>query len=177
MTANKSDEIYGHLRLPTKIDDWEDRAPASLVRLTGNVGAWLAALEELAQTQLFSAMLRSNTYLWAMDNTDSIWLAVEELAIVQPEAGFMGYPRRRGYSDGVEQKKLGHPTLIREDETRSARIAGELALDFFNQRCQWVLNANSGRYCADSPPSESQLHAVAEEFLRCGVQVTVDDVL
>lgn len=177
MSKKDLDEKFGNLRQPTKIDDWEDRAPASLVRLSEPVGKWLSELEGLAQKQLFSAMLRSNTYLWVMDGTGTIWIAVEEVAIVQPDAGFMGYPRRRGFADGVEQKKLGHPTLIRDDEARAARIAGELALDFFDQRCQWVLNANSGRYCADEPPSEDQLKAVADEFEKFGVEVTVDDVL
>ncbi|MBY3514194.1 hypothetical protein HFN76_18450 [Rhizobium laguerreae] len=167
---NKS---YGIPRLPDKVDEWErKRAPASLSDLDGNLAKTLTELALLAQTDLMKSALRAKNYIWAMDETGRIVLAVEELALTAPEAPYTGYPRRRGYRHPSEEKKLGHPTLLGEGH---ARIAGELAFDEDEEEVlHWVLNANSGRYCKQNPPSKAQVDQVAERFRELGVEVGVD---
>lgn len=168
------DDEYGELRPPEKVDRWEkNKRPASLCTLDQNLAQKLTALEALVQDRLFRSSARAKNYLWAMDADGSIRIAVEELAIRQPRASYAGYPRRRGYSHPSEEKKLGHPTLL---NSGSARIAGELAFDenLETGKLQWILNANSGRYCKQKPPTEIQIDKVAQLFRNLGVDVEVD---
>lgn len=167
------DLTYGEKRAPQSIDPWENLAPVSLSTLDGNLASELAALETAAQGGLFRAAARTFTYIWAMDGTGAVKMAMEELALRQPDARFGGYPRRRGYSHPAESKKLGHPTLLNGGE---ARIAGELAFDELGGRLRWVLNANSGRYCRHKPPTENQLGNVSLIFRQLGIDPIVDMV-
>lgn len=106
-----------------------------------------------------------------MDGEGKIHIAVEELAVMQAETAYSGYPRRRGYRHPSEDKKLGHPTLLNQ---KSARIAGELAFDEIDGSLRWVFNANSGRYCRSNPPLAEQVEAVADIFRNFGLDVYVD---
>lgn len=107
-----------------------------------------------------------------MDHLGDIYIAVEEIALQSLAELHVGYPRLRGYEHPSEHKKLGHPTLLGGGE---ARIAGELALDEMKGKLHWFLNAHSGRYCRQLPPSKSQLASVAASFKQFGVLVEVDD--
>ncbi|UXS39809.1 hypothetical protein FY150_08865 [Agrobacterium tumefaciens] len=167
------DEDFGSIRAPEKVDEWEKgRKPESISKLDEMLGAKLAELEKLAQYQLFKFSARAKNYIWAMNETGEIIIAVEELALEKPEASYSGYPRRRGYRHPSEEKKLGHPTLLNGGK---ARIAGELAFDEDDDNgLVWILNANSGRYCKQKPPTPGQLNKVAEIFKSRGVDVKVD---
>lgn len=163
---------FGSLRLPEKVDEWEkDRTPESLTTFDSELADKLVALEELTKCKLFRASARAQNFIWAMDDAGEIKIAVEELALTMPEASFPGYPRRRGYRHPSEDKKLGHPTLLNGGH---ARIAGELAFDEDGPILVWVLNANSGRYCRQKPPTLAQLESIADLFRSHGVKVIVD---
>jgi len=168
------DASFGSLRLPDKVDEWErDRIPVSLSALDAHSADTLRNLEILAQSSMLSSAMRAKNYIWAMLDDGSIRIAVEELALTQPEAPHSGYPRRRGYSHPSEEKKLGHPTLL---NAGAARIAGELAFDEKpgEEGLRWVINANSGRYCRQDPPKREQIDSVAARFLELGLTVFVD---
>ncbi|MGE6697145.1 hypothetical protein ACQKH5_05585 [Hyphomonas sp. NPDC076900] len=171
--SEELDIQFGTPRTPEKVDDWErDRRPKSLSELNANLAATLCDLDKLAQTSLMRCALSAKSYIWAMDEAGKIVVAVEELAIEEPEGVYSGYPRRRGLRHPSEEKKLGHPTLLNEG---SARIAGELAFDEVeNNVVTWVINANSGRYCRQKPPEKQQLDNVAARFRELGVSLIVD---
>lgn len=171
--SNQLNTEFGLPRLPEKVDDWEKgRRPESLSDLDGKLAETLRELDKLAQTKLMRYALRAKSYIWAMDESGKIVVAVEELAMAEPETIYPGYPRRRGLKHPSEDKKLGHPTLVEE---KHARIAGELAFDEDeNDMLRWVINANSGRYCRQNPPKKEQIDRVAERFRELGVDVVVD---
>ena len=170
MTA-ELDEKFGEIRHPDRIDEWEDRVPDSLSTLDVDLATSLAELEKLVQCKLLKSAARAKNYIWAMAPDGEIRIAIEELAVQQPEATFSGYPRRRGYKHPSEEKKLGHPTLL---QGKGARIAGELAFDELDGRLRWVFNVNSGRYCRARPPSDLQIKQAAERFRELGLDVFVD---
>lgn len=166
------DSQFGSVRSPEKIDKREEgRRPESISTLNGSLAGNLEKLKALAQCDLFRFAARAKNYIWAMDEAGKIVIAVEELALDRPEADYTGYPRRRGYKHPSEEKKLGHPTLLNGGK---ARIAGELAFDDDDDGLVWVLNANSGRYCKQMPPTNAQIDAVAGVFKGLGVDVKVD---
>lgn len=171
--SDKLNTEFGYPRPPEKVDDWEKgRRPESLSDLDSKLAKTLRELDKLAQTKLMRYALRAKSYIWAMDVSGKIVVAVEELAMAKPETIYPGYPRRRGLKHPSEDKKLGHPTLIDE---RAARIAGELAFDEDeNDVLHWVINANSGRYCRQKPPKKDQIDRVAARFRELGVDVVVD---
>jgi hypothetical protein len=167
MTVEGLDSKYGLLRKPGRTDPWEEgQEPLSKVVLDSQVAQSLANLRMLASEPLFRYMATKSTYIWAMAESGSIIIAVEELYELE------GYPRRRGIDHPWEQKKLGHPTLLGSGE---ARIAGELLLDLAEDGSMlWILNANSGRYCEQHPPRRQQLANVANMLGAMGLEVTVD---
>jgi hypothetical protein len=171
MTIDLDDE-FGLIRLPEKVDVWEKgRTPASKSLLDENVAKRLKELERIVQCDLLRPAARAKNYIWAMDEGGAIYIAVEELELASPETDYSGYPRRRGCRHPSEEKKLGHPTLL---DAAHARIAGELAFDEQDNKLRWVLNANSGRYCRQKPPTDRQIRRVAEQFRELGVDVDVD---
>lgn len=165
------DKHYGPLRKPEKVDSWEDRPPQSLTIFDRVVGDSLAKLESAVQCKLLRFAARAKNYIWAMKDSGEIVIAVEELIVQPPDSDFSGYPRRRGYRHPSEEKKLGHPTLRSGGE---ARIAGELAFDEIEGKIRWVLNTNSGRYCKQFPPNDSQIENVADRLRNFGLDVIVD---
>jgi len=164
--------MYGVPRLPDKIDEWErGRIPRSLCTLTQDVAEALRVYGRLSEAPLFHAEALAKTYIWAIDPAGELKLALEELAVQEPESKYQGYPRRRGYRHPAEERKLGHPTLLGGGP---ARIAGELVQDDGTSGPHWVVNANSGRYCKHQSPSERQLGNVAAKFKSFGLDVMVD---
>jgi hypothetical protein len=161
---------YGVLRLPERIMSWE-REPNSLCLLNAEIAERLSRLEECVQTALLRFAATTQNFLWAMDAAGNVLLAVEEVAEFDGTPNTRGYPRRRGLHHPAEDRKLGHPTLMKGGEVR---ISGELALDESGEDVRWVLNANSGRYCRLLPPRKEQVDAIAERFGETGLDVTVD---
>ncbi|WP_333825534.1 hypothetical protein [Pinisolibacter sp.] len=175
--AHELDMEFGIPRLPTKVDPWEEgEIPSSRCRLDRDVARALAELESSVQSALLRPAAQTKNFIWAMAGDGEIVIAIEEIA---PKAYNdsprvpNGYPRRKGLDHPVEKKKLGHPTLL---DGGHARIAGEIAFDRNPKdgRLVWMLNANSGRYCAENPPSARQVDNVAERFVKLGLTVTVD---
>jgi hypothetical protein len=173
MTVEGLDGKYGVLRDPDNTDDWErGRRPLSRVRLNSQVAVSLGEFSKLASQSIFRSLATAHTYIWAMDVDGTVFIAVEELAIIQENARFQGYPRRRGFQHPSENQKLGHPTLL---DSGPARIAGELALDEAEDgSIIWILNVRSGRYCKRLPPNRSQIENVRELFEANGLEVTID---
>jgi hypothetical protein len=166
------DEQFGELRPPERIMHWEKgRRPNSLCTVDVNIVATLTKLRECAQSQLLRSAAQTQNYLWIMDASGSIKIAIEELALLDGKPDTRGFPRRRGYKHPSEDKKLGHPTLL---DGGSARIAGELVLDLHEGKLHWVFNAASGRYCREKPPTQRQVDAAANLVRGMGLEVTVD---
>ncbi|MBL8576059.1 MAG: hypothetical protein JNK47_02440 [Mesorhizobium sp.] len=166
------DEIFGVARLPERIDKWEQgRSPESLCSFDDKTATALVKLQECVQSNLLKFDARTKSFLWAIDADGGLTLALEEIAVRPPEAPQAGYARRRGFRHPVEEKKLGHPTLVGGGK---ARIAGELAFDENGGSLRWVLNANSGRYCKQLPPTKTQIDAAANLFKTFGMEVKVD---
>lgn len=171
--SDELDQDFGVPRKPEKVDVWEQNIkPLSLSRLEDAANT-LKSLTELADQALVQADLRVKTFLWVMDGNGEIFVAIEELAPKTPAAPHSGFPRRRAFGHPAEEKKLGHPTLIDAGE---ARIAGEIAFDRQqnSSSLQLVLNANSGRYCRQNPPSRQQVHRIADKFRAYGLAIEVD---
>ena len=163
---------FGELRAPEKIMAWEKgRRPNSLCTVDANLLMTLSALRDCAQSQLLKSAAQTQNYLWIMDDNGDIKIAIEEIAILDGKPDTRGFPRRRGYKHPSEDQKLGHPTLL---DGGDARIAGELALDLDGNRLLWVLNANSGRYCKQKPPSKRQVDATAKLIRDMGLDIQVD---
>jgi hypothetical protein len=171
--ADSLDEKFGLARGPERVDKWEEnRSPESLCFLDEGLALALIKLQECVQSQLLKFDARAKNYLWVVGVDGKLALAIEEIALKPPDAPLSGYPRRRGFRHPVEEKKLGHPTLAGGGKVR---IAGELAFDEIgSRRLQWVLNANSGRYCKQLPPTKTQIDAVASLFKAFGIDVKID---
>ncbi|RWC31486.1 hypothetical protein [Mesorhizobium sp.] len=166
------DTEFGELRGPERIMKWEeDRTPNSLCTLDAELLATLSSLRDCAQSSLLKSAAQTQNYLWVMDASGSIKIAIEEIAVLDGKPDTRGFPRRRGYKHPSEDKKLGHPTLLAGGK---ARIAGELALDLNDDKLLWVLNANSGRYCKQKPPSKSQVDAAANLIQGMGLAIKID---
>lgn len=167
------DSLFGKPRGPEKVDPWErGRKPASLCSLQ-EAAPVLRTLADISTSALCAAALRAKNFLWIMDQSGEILVAVEELAPHIEGTPYVGFPRRRAFTHPAEERKLGHPTLINGGQ---ARIAGELSFDVTGDgsSLQLVLNANSGRYCRQKPPTPEQLARVREAFQAQGVYVTLD---
>lgn len=168
----EADEQFGICRHPSYIDHWEKYKPASLMMLDIQSASALVTYGELAKSPLFSHSAKSKTFIWALSQSCEVWLAIEEIAPVGPFKGFSGYPRRRKLTVRAEKKKLGHPTLVPSD---GVRMAGELFLDIGSKGPQWFINASSGRYCRDHPPTQQQTEYAAGLFRSFNIDVLVDD--
>lgn len=171
------DAEFGVPRSPKRIDDWEQaQVPLSRCILDDGVAGVLSGLEKAVQGDLLRPAAQAKNFIWAMDEDGEVIIAVEEIAPTAYEgqrAVPKGYPRRKGLEHPVEKRKLGHPTLLGGGD---ARIAGELAFDMDSSgtRLVWMLNANSGRYCAETPPTTEQIDNIARLFVKRGLTVTVD---
>lgn len=171
------DNQYGYLKAPTEINWWEkDRSPLSLGTLSKDLGSLLRAYRGNCQHILLRQTAQCFTIIWAMDESGDVKIAFEELTTEALAHGGTlatnaGYPRRRGATyHPVEEKKLGHPTLLGGGK---ARVAGELILDIVDDKLFWYVNCSSGRYCRTSPPSSAQKKAVHDLF----IQLMDDEVL
>ncbi|MER9628345.1 MULTISPECIES: hypothetical protein [unclassified Mesorhizobium] len=166
------DAEFGELREPERIMSWEkERSPNSLCTVDVGLLAALSSLRDCAQSPLLKSAAQTQNYLWVMDANGDIKIAVEEIAVLDGKPDIRGYPRRRGYKHPSEDQKLGHPTLL---DGGKARIAGELALDLHDDKLLWILNANSGRYCKQKPPSKSQVDAAAYLIQGMGLDIEID---
>jgi hypothetical protein len=151
---------------------WEhERVPNSLCTLDPDLAGRLKNLEQCVQTALLKFAATTQNFLWAIDATGNVLVAVEEIGEFGDTPSMRGYPRRRGLRHPAEDRKLGHPTLVKGGKVR---IAGELALDEDGDGVHWVLNANSGRYCKQKPPRKAHVDAVARLFSDIGLDVSVD---
>lgn len=150
---------------------WEDRAPVSLSILNRNLAQALSELKSVCEHSLLRMVAQSTNYLWAMDVNGDVWIAVEELAVRSLESDTSGLPMLRRILHPSDTKKLGHPTLINSGE---ARIAGEIAMDAAGGGLRWILNAQSGRYCRENPPSQAQIDNVGKLFQSFGLSVDVE---
>lgn len=170
------DTDYGVPRSPKRVDDWEeDQVPMSRCVFGDEVAEALRDLERAVQGELLKPAAQSKNFIWAMNGNGDVVIAVEEIAPTAYDGRSVprGYPRRKGLEHPVEKRKLGHPTLLDGGE---ARIAGELAFDLdpSGTKLVWMLNANSGRYCAEKPPTAVQIDNIARLFVNRGLTVTVD---
>lgn len=165
------DDLYGVLRSPLYLRPWEDRPPVSLSVLDAELASALSSLRTLCEHSLLKMVAQSTNYLWAMDQQGDIWIAVEELAVRSSETDTSGLPMLRRILHPSDTKKLGHPTLVHFGE---ARIAGELAMDVGDHGLRWILNAQSGRYCRENPPSQAQMDNVGKLFRAYGLSVDVE---
>lgn len=165
------DALYGHMRPPMYLRAWEDRAPVSLSILDRNLAQALSNLKSVCEHSLLKMVAQSTNYLWAMDVGGNVWIAVEELAFRSIESDTSGLPMLRRILHPSDTKKLGHPTLVNRGE---ARIAGELAMDAGDGGLRWILNAQSGRYCRENPPSQAQIDNVGKLFQSFGLSVDVE---
>lgn len=170
------DTDYGVPRSPKRVDDWEEnQVPLSRCIFDARVAEVLRDLERAVQGDLLRPAAQSKNFIWAMNEGGDVVIAVEEIASSAYEGRSVakGYPRRKGLEHPVEQRKLGHPTLL---DGRNARIAGELTFDMDSSgtKLVWMLNANSGRYCAEIPPTSVQIENIARLFVNHGLTVTVD---
>jgi len=165
-------EKYGNPRWPSKVHGWEaGRAPRSLSRLDEATGEALVRFKSANQDSLFKFAAKCVTYLWVMDVDGVVHISVEELALMPDGTDVTGYPRRRDFPvHPVEEKKLGHPTLVNGER---ARMGGELFLDNTCSELCWYINVNSGRYCKDAPPSETQVQNILTLF-REAVETSVE---
>ncbi|MGV3489837.1 MAG: hypothetical protein ACO1OG_00810 [Devosia sp.] len=163
------DAKFGSVRSPSEIRKWEDRSPDSVAKLDAQLGKSLAALLAASQHGLLKYVAQSTNYLWVMDASGDVWIAVEELAVRFPDLS--GLPMLRRIQHPADTKKLGHPTLVANGP---ARIAGELAMDERSGQLAWIMNAQSGRYCRKLPPTRSQVESVAALFATFGLHVQVD---
>lgn len=167
------DSLFGEPRSPEKVDPWEQgQKPASLCSLQEAVPV-LRLFAEISASPLYSAALRAKNFLWIMDEAGEIYISIEELAPVSNQTPYPGFPRRRAFRHPAEERKLGHPTLI---DAGRARAAGELAFDISEDgpHMQLILNANSGRYCRQKPPTNEQLQRVQAIFRAHNIDVVLD---
>lgn len=158
--------MYGPLRSPSEVANWEHgRRPRSLSTLTDDTGRQLSTYCAVCGSPLFACAASAITFLWAMDESGDIKLAVEEIAELPDGRELTGHPRRRNFpSHPSDEKKLGHPCLIDE---QPARIAGELFMDRADDgELVWFVNTNSGRYCRSQPPSGEQGRNVRDLFAK-----------
>lgn len=158
--------MYGPLRSPSEVAYWEQgRRPRSLSTLTDDTGRRLSAYCGVCGSPLFACAASAIAFLWVMDESGDIKLAVEEIAELPDGRELTGHPRRRNFpSHPSDEKKLGHPCLVDE---QPARIAGELFLDHADDgELVWFVNTNSGRYCRSRPPSGEQGKNVRDLFAK-----------
>lgn len=179
MSAPGLDDRFGKVRDARKgangscFHEWEDRhTPFSLFKLDRNSGEAMCKALELAQQSPFGIALTTIGFIWVMDSSGHVWIAVEELALAD-EVKRRGIPRRRHGQHPASEKKLGHPTLV---AGQAARIAGELAIEEISGRYRWVINCSSGRYCYNekSRPKVAHLVNLMEHFRGFGVSVMPD---
>ncbi|MDZ7926058.1 MAG: hypothetical protein U5L46_02545 [Agrobacterium sp.] len=93
----------------------------SISELDETLGAKLAELEKLAQCKLFKFSARAKNYIWAMNETGDIIIAVEELALEKPEASYSGYPRRQGIPPPIRRKETWSPNAFERRKSADRR--------------------------------------------------------
>jgi adenylate cyclase len=167
-------DIFGTLRLPSRIDSWENRKPASLAILNESLGQSLLNWAASVNNRLLWISATNTNFIWVMDQEGVVHIAVEELAELEDGTKVIGIPRRAKLSHKSQDKKLGHPTLI---EGRAARIAGQLFLDGPESGpLNWYIDDNSGRYCRELKPSTENKSSVLSLFRSyIGGNVIFDD--
>jgi hypothetical protein len=176
MPSDLLDKEFGRVREAKKRDngscfqDWEvGSQPISLFKLDVESCEQLASALQLAKNAPFGMALTTIGFIWVMNEHGEIWIAVEELALADPIKR-RGIPKRRSGQHPADEKKLGHPTLIKG---ASARIAGELAIEEISGKYSIIVNCSSGRYCTDEDvrPTIANLDAVVLKLRGLGLKV------
>jgi hypothetical protein len=171
------DDMFGKPKSPTRVYDWEQsKRPLSSGLFDRSVAERLRDFAKSSDFALLKFVARTLTFIWVMDKSGQVHLAVEEIAVLPARMKPQGHPRRRHYPvHPSDDKKLGHPTVL-DEGSKLARIAGELFLDFDEtNNLMWFVNDNSGRYCKNEVPTVQHKANILHFFQGLlGVKVQFD---
>jgi hypothetical protein len=106
--------------------------------------------------------------LWAVNAEGEILIAIEEGVLTERNSLF---PLPKTLAAKRVYSKLGHPTLVNR---QPARIAGEIICDLGVNHAEWYINNRSGRYGVNVGRTAQQLHNVAVEFAKFGIELQPD---
>lgn len=145
-------------------DDWERHPPRSLTRLDDRTAPPLKrAMEDIAAGwRIGEVLVKDVSFIWLVDISGQIWIAVEELVVGGQS---LGVPKLRH----TKADKLGHPALV---NCGNARIAGEIICDFDPDPPEWLINNLSARYGTHRSRTDLHLQNVAKVFARFGITLT-----
>ncbi|WP_141105632.1 hypothetical protein [Rhizobium sp. R635] len=149
--------------------------PRSLHKLDGHSASLLREYFQTAKRGLGVTKLNHLCLiiLWLMDESGTIWFALEEAYSADHSGSHIHHPVSRVWSLPSKYLKLGHPALLSGDP-KKARIGGEIVYDPDFGEHEWVISNKSGRFGPNSKKQPREhLEKAAEVWKQFGIDLDV----